>query len=166
MSNKNGSKALTVVDFGPTVEVPEKAPPLQVDVTNPLLSLDDVLPDNFISMEGLEAWLKERGAESRILTVIGVSMELLYDPQKGEKPADGEWKPCLSFAETASKLVINKTRGAQLTALARSRLLAAWAQVGQIAIRPGIANGKAQVVIDPVPDEGVDIDAINADLFG
>ncbi len=139
------------INFGPTIDVPDNAPALKVDVTNPALSFDDVLPNNFISMESLERWLEERDAESRILTVTAVTMELLYDPGRGEKAQDGEWKPVLWFEETESGLVINKTRGRQLTDLAGSPLLVRWAQVGQVAIKPGVFNSKAQVGIQKVP---------------
>lgn len=163
MSKKNGSeateeKALVVVDFSPTNNVPDKAPAPQMDLTNPNLSYDDVLPSNYFSMEDLEMWLEERNAESRILTVTGCSVEFVYDPEKGE--ATGDWKPCLSFAETATMLVINKTRGMQLKKFTKSPFLKDWAKAGQIAIKPGIANGKAQIVITAVQKEftGEEID--------
>ena len=54
------------VTFAPINDVPDKAPAPQVDWTNPDLSFDDVLPSNYFSMEELELWLEERGAESRI----------------------------------------------------------------------------------------------------
>jgi hypothetical protein len=151
MSKKNGTqevtdeKALAVIDFNPINNVPDKAPAPQMDLTNPNLSYDDVLPSNYFSMEELEIWLAERDAESRILTVTGCTMEYVYDPEKGE--TTGEWKPCLSFAETATMLVINKTRGMQLKKLTGSPFLKDWVKVGAIAIKPGIANGKAQIVI-------------------
>ena len=151
MSKKNGTqevtdeKALAVIDFNPINNVPDKAPAPQMDLTNPNLSYDDVLPSNYFSMEELEIWLAERDAESRILTVTGCTMEYVYDPEKGE--TTGDWKPCLSFAETATMLVINKTRGMQLKKLTNSPFLKDWAKAGQIAIKPGIANGKAQIVI-------------------
>ena len=159
------TKELAVVNFAPTLEVPDNAPPLPVDVGNQHLTVDDLFPENFLSMAGLERWLNERNAESRVLTVTAVSMELLYDPSNGEKPKDGTWRPCLSFAETDSKLVINKSRAEMLSAMVQSPLIAAWAKVGAIAIKPGIANGKAQIVITR-PPAAADIDDINADLFG
>ena len=91
---------------------------------------------------------------------------MLYDPEK-EDAQDGKWKPCLSFVETSAKLVINKTRGQQLKQLAQSPLLKAWATVGQIALRVGVFNGKAQIGIERVPnsDENA-LDDINKELFG
>jgi hypothetical protein len=135
--------------FAPINDVPDKAPAPQVDWTNPNLSYDDVLPSNYFSMEELELWLEERNAESRILTVTGCTVEFVWDPEKGE--ATGDYKPCLSFEETATMLVINKTRGMQLKKLTRSPFLRDWAKVGQIAIKPGIGNGKAQIIITAVP---------------
>ncbi len=82
--------------------------------------------------------------------VTAVTIELLYDPER-DKPENGEWKPCLSFAETPSMLVINKTRAEQLSRLVKSPLLANSANAGQIAIKPGIGNGKAQIIIQRPP---------------
>ena len=167
MSKKNGTqaaeaateeKALALVDFNPINDVPDKAPAPQMDLSNPNLSYDDVLPSNYFSMEELELWLEERSAESRILTITGCSVEFVYDPEKGE--ATGDWKPCLSFAETATMLVINKTRGMQLKKLTGSPFLKEWAKAGQIAIKPGIGNGKAQIIITAAKKEftGEEID--------
>ena len=77
-------------------------------------------------------------------------------------------------------LVINKTRGMQLKKRTRSPFLRDWARVGQIAIKPGIGNGKAQIVLvdvpqdDPDPDWGktkeelanMSDDEFNDELFG
>lgn len=148
--NKTQETAVTLASFHPINDVPDKAPAPQLDLDNPNLAYDDVLPSNYFSMEELELWLEERGAESRLLTVIGCSLEFVFDPEKGE--ATGDWKPCLSFAETATMLVINKTRGMQLKKLTNSPFLKEWAKAGRIAIKPGIANGKAQIVLTAVPD--------------
>ena len=142
--------AVATVAFHPINDVPDKAPAPQLDLTNPHLAFDDVLPSNYFSMEDLELWLEERGTESRLLTVIGCTLEYVYDPEKGVE--SGDWKPCLSFDETATMLVINKSRGMQLKKLTKSPFLRDWAKVGQITIKPGIANGKAQIVITAVPD--------------
>jgi hypothetical protein len=151
----NQTKALTVANFAPLVEVADNAPKPKVDFYNPHLSFEDVLPENFFSMDSLQARLDARGgAESLILTIAKVSMELLFDASKGETAKDGEWKPVVWFEETETGLVINKTRGQQLTRLAGSPLLAAWERIGRVAIKPGIGNGKAQIVIGPVPGEG------------
>ena len=147
----NGT-ATTVANFAPVNDVPDKAPAPQVDWTNPDLSFDDVLPSNYFSMEELALWLEERGAESRILTVTSCTIEYVYDPEKGE--ASGDYKPCLSFEETATMLVINKTRGMQLKRRTRSPFLREWARAGLIAIKPGIANGKAQIILVDVPQNG------------
>ena len=155
---------LTVVDFSPTFEVPDKAPTMPIDTSNPNISFDDLFPENFFSMDALQHWLAERGAESRALTVTGASMELLYDPSN-EKPEDGRWLPCLSFAETTTKLVINKTRGNQLRKLTGSPLLAKWADVGPICLAVGVDGGKAMICIKRLP-EGETLDDFNASLFG
>lgn len=152
MQNSTKAKpetAVAVTSFQPLNDVPDKAPAPQLDLTNPNLAFDDVLPSNYFSMEDLELWLEERGGESRILTVTGCTLEYVYDPEKGVE--SGDWKPCLSFEETATMLVVNKTRGMQLKKLTSSPFLRDWATVGQIAIKPGIGNGKAQIIITAVP---------------
>jgi len=141
--------AVAVANFQPLNDVPNKAPVPQMDLSNPNLSFDDVLPSNYFSMEDLQLWLEEREAESRVLTLTGCTIEYVYDPERGEET--GGWKPCLSFAETATMLVINKSRGLQLKKLTNSPFLKDWAQVGQVAIKPGITNGKAQIIIERVP---------------
>lgn len=163
--------AVAVASFQPINDVPDKAAAPQMDWHNPHLSFDDVLPSNYFAMEDLEIWLEERRAESRVLTVTRISMEWVYDPERGEET--GAWKPCLSFAETGTMLVVNKSRGQQLKKLTKSPFLKDWAQVGQIAIKPGIANGKAQIVIVPVPADGkatrlndVADQQLNEELFG
>lgn len=154
MSNATvNEKALTVVNFAPTIDVDGNAPAPTVDFYNPHLSFEDVLPDRFFSLESLQAWLDARNAESRILTVQKVAMELLFDASKGETAKDGEWKPVVWFGETETGLVINKTRGQQLTKLAGSPLLAAWEKIGRVAIKPGIANGHGQILITRVPGD-------------
>jgi hypothetical protein len=140
---------LVTVSFNPINEVPLTAPPVKVDLMDPNLSFDDVLPANYFSMEDLQIWLDERGAESRILTVTSLTMEYVYDPEKGE--ATGEWKPCMQFAETGTMLVINKTRGQQLKRMTGSPYLRDWASAGAVAIKPGIGNGKAQIVFTAIP---------------
>ena len=37
--------------------------------------------------------------------------------------------------------------------------------MGQVAVKPGIANGKAQIVIGRVPMEAESLDKLNVDLF-
>lgn len=165
MAKKTEGTDLTVVDFSPTLDVPENAPPLPVDVQSEALSFDDLFPENFFSMEALQAWLNERGAESRLLGVTGASIELLFDPSS-EKPADGRWLPCLSFKETSTKLVVNKTRANQLRKLTGSPLMKDWAKVGAISIYAGIDNGKAQICIKRPPMTSAELDQFNKELFG
>ena len=147
---KNEETAVALASFHPINDVPDKAPAPQLNLDDPNLAFDDVLPSNYFSMEDLELWLEERSAESRILTVIGCTLEYVHDPEKGVE--SGDWKPCLSFEETATMLVVNKSRGMQLKKLTNSPFLRDWAKAGRIAIRPGIANGKAQIVIAAAPD--------------
>ena len=157
-----------ITTFNNSIAVPDNAPPMPAWASNPQASYDDALPSRYMSLERLGEWLDERQAESRVLTVTNVTCELLYDPEK-EEPKDGEWKPCLHFDETTELLVINKSRGQQLKKLANSPMLASWAKVGTVALKAGIANSKAQIVISRVPTTGNADDvaaAANADLFG
>lgn len=152
MQNSTKAKpetAVAVTSFQPLNDVPDKAPAPKFDPTNPNLTFDDVQPANYFSMESLAQWLEERGAESRILTIVGASTEYIYDPEKGVET--GEWKPCLSFEETDTLLVINVTRNGQMKKLTGSPFMRDWAKAGQIAIKPGIGNGKAQIIITAVP---------------
>ena len=55
--------AVAVSNFHPVNAVPDKAPLPQMDLDNPNLSFDDVLPSNYFSMEDLQIWLDEREAE-------------------------------------------------------------------------------------------------------
>lgn len=48
-------------------------------------------------------------------------------------------------------LVINVTRGQQLKKMTGSPFMKDWAKVGQVAIKPGIGNGKAQIVFASIP---------------
>ena len=168
------TKDLTVSNFEPIQMVPVSAPKPPADLSDPHLSADDILTENYFSMAALEQWLAERGAESRVLTVTGCTVEYLFDPPQDKDGKNGEWKPVLWFAETDTGLVINKTRSGQLRQMTGSPLLAAWAELSQIAIRPGIGNGKAQIVIVPVPrnedgraalSEDYGIEDANADLL-
>lgn len=147
----SSGQAIVEAAFYPVNEVPDKAPTPKFDPGNPNLTFDDVQPSNYFSMEALEQWLGERGAEARVLTITGASTEFVFDPEKGIET--GEWKPCLSFAETDTMLVINVTRNQQMKKLTGSPFLRDWAKSGRIAIKPGIANGKAQIVITRVPED-------------
>ena len=46
----------------------------------------------------------------------------------------------------------------------KSPFLKEWETVGQVAVKPGIANGKAQIVIGPL-SKGFDADKVNEDLL-
>ncbi len=61
-------------------------------------------------------------------------------------------------------LVINKTRAEQLSRLVKSPFLSKWAHVGQIASKPGIGNGKAQIIIQR-PPSGKSLGELSDDEF-
>ena len=163
--------------IAPTLDVPDKAPPPSFDLTNPDLTFVDLFPENFYSLEGLQAITDEMGGPL-VLTVASASIEYIYNPEKGED--SGQWKPVLSFAEATTKLVLNKTRARVVMQLAGSPLIRNWHNIGSIAIKPGIVDGKAQIQIlrppkrtqQPTPrknGKAVDdksIDELNQELFG
>lgn len=134
--------------IAPMLEVPAEAPKPAFDLDNPDLSIMDVFPENFFSMEGLQAILDTEAAHSLLLTVTACTMEYIYDPAKGE--AYGEWKPVLTFDEVGSKLVLNKTRAKSAADMCGSALVRDWARLGKVYIRPGIKDGNAQILLEPV----------------
>ena len=158
-------KALTIADFTNSIDVPANAPKPPAWMFDENASIDDALPSKFFSMESLNEWLRDRNAQSRVLTTRAITCELMYDPSKGEGEASGEWKPVLWFNEVETGLVINKTRGQHLKQLSGSTLLKAWGSIGQIALEVGVFNGKAQIGIAPIPSSS-GVRAANADLFG
>lgn len=138
-----------IVTFRPIGDVPDKAPAPKFDLDNPELSASDIFQDNYFSLESLQLWLEEREADWRMLTVTGCTVEYVFDPEKGEET--GEWKPCLSFQETETMLVINRSRRDMLRKMTGSARLADWGNAGQVVIKPGIFNSKAQILIAPLP---------------
>jgi hypothetical protein len=62
-------------------------------------------------------------------------------------------------------LVINHTRKNQLKEMTHSPFLRDWAKVGHIVIRPDIAEGHAQIVIDRAPMTDEEDEQLNEALF-
>jgi hypothetical protein len=156
--------------IAPTLDVPRAAPEPQFDLADPDLNFADVFPENFFSLEGLQTIVDEIGGPL-VLTATACTVEYVFNPEKGEN--SGEWRPVLSFEETDTKLVLNKTRGRTVMQLARSPLVKNWGKIGRVAIRPAIRDGHAQIVIEPAPaekeparsdGEPVDVDTINQEL--
>jgi hypothetical protein len=142
------SDVVKVSPIAPTMEIPMEAPKPGFDLGNPDLSIIDLFPENFFSMDGLQAILDVEAGHSVALTVAACHIEYVFDPAKGE--ASGEWKPVLSFEETGTKLILNKTRAQVAQQLTGSPLVRAWAGLGQISIRPGIKDGHAQILLEPL----------------
>jgi hypothetical protein len=163
LSTRNG--------IAPTLEIPDSAPAPSFDLANPDLNFVDLFPENFFSLEGLQVIVDEGGGPL-VLTVIGCTVEYVYNPENGE--SSGSWKPCLSFAEMPTRLVLNKTRARKVMEIAGSPLLSEWAGIGHIAIKPAIKDGHAQIVIEAVSEDGRKngaasgrtVDDINKELFG
>jgi hypothetical protein len=151
--------------------VPETAPAPTFDLDNPKLTFVNLFPENFFSLEGLQLIVDEGGGPL-VLTVSGCTVEYVYNPENGEN--SGSWKPCLSFNEVPTRLVLNKTRARAVMDLVRSPFVRDWGGIGQIANKPAIKDGHAQIVIESVPENGrkgsrkkngdVDLDALNEEL--
>lgn len=144
-------------DFHNRIEVPHGAPAPPSIMFNKEATFDDAFPERFFSKAALEKWLKERSALQRLLTIDGISWELLYDPSKNEKPKDGEWRPVLWFIEVETGLVLNKTRGEHMKLITNSPLLRNWGRRGQqVALAVGDFNGHYQIGIEHAPDPDPD----------
>lgn len=160
-----------VTDFKNVIEVGNNAPPPPAWMFDENASIEDLLASKFLSMEVLKEWLKDRRAQARILTIKGLSCELLFDPSKGESEKDGEWKPVLWFDEIESGLVLNKTRQFHMKKVTGSPLAKAWAKVGRVVgLNVDIHEGKAQIGIEAPPMSKEDFEQQMADanelLFG
>lgn len=150
MSDKNEDKKEVTKPnpLAPVSEIPEKAPIMPFDIEKPDLSILDVFPDNYFSMEGLQNILDFTQAAGLGLTVTACTIECVYDPAKDEDGRSGKWTPVLSFAETGTRLVLNKTRARAAWDVSGSPLVKDWAGLGQVMIRPGIRDGHAQILLE------------------
>jgi hypothetical protein len=154
--------------IAPTLEIPEEAPRPGFDLANPDLSIVDIFPENFFSLEGLQSILDLTGSHSVALTVTACNMEYVYDPTA---KAAGEWRPVLSFEDTDTRLVLNKTRAKVAQDLTGSPFIKDWAKLGQVAIRPGIKDSHAQIILEPLKKNRSNgngrspVDDINNELF-
>lgn len=145
----------TRVLFAPKNEVPRHAPPmptLGADAT-----LEDLFPPNYLSAEFVEK------IGEMTLTVKDVSVEFV---EGHEANAVGEWKACLSFEEITPLLVINKTRGKQISEITSTRI-ADWKNAGQIIVYVGLDSKykQWQILIAPANQKNF-VKKINDELFG
>ena len=74
-------------------------------MSNPRLSSDGTLTEKYFRMAAWEHWLSERSVESRVLTITGCTIELLFDFQKDRDGQNSELKPVHWFEETVAGLV-------------------------------------------------------------
>lgn len=139
-------------------DVPDAAKPLSSILDKPELTFYDLFPQRFFSMDYVEE-LNRAGGGHMVLTPSGVSMEWVYDPEKDESGANGEWKPCMNFKETDTQLVLNKSRARLCVQLTGSSVPAHWSKVGKITLFPGVLNKKAQLTFQQAG--GVDGEAVN-----
>lgn len=172
MSKNNGSNGNGLVEvspLAPTLEIPNGAPMPHFDLENPDLTWMDLFPENFFSMDGLQGIMDSEQAHSLMLTVSDCRVEYVFDPAKGD--STGEWKPVLFFEETATKLILNKTRAVAVADICGSHLLRDWSGLGQVTIRPGIKDGHAQIILEQARRNGKSgkggaaVEDITKDLF-
>ena len=132
----------------------------------------EVLPDNYWSMEGLEARRKSLGGWP-VLTPDKVVVQAVYDPQDAEDKRDMSPKLVMYFTESAPALVLNKSRCQMLSDQTKTRNPTQWVgRLGQVVLESGIYNGKAQICIYVADDTadgfdtGPDVTEMNDILFG
>lgn len=145
---------------------------LGFDHTLPTFDWSEVLPDNYWSMEGLDARRQSLGGWP-VLNPSHVSVQAVYDPQDAEDKRDMSPKLVMYFQESCPALVLNKSRCQQLSNLSGTRNPAQWvSRLGRVSLENSIYNGKAQICIMPVDDTadgfdtGPDVTEVNDILFG
>ena len=133
------------------LEVPEGAKPKPDLIWDENTTVDDLAPPRFFGLEAMQESFRLRSkasgerVESMVLTIAGISQEYLCDP---DRPKEGDWKVCLSFEETPTMLVLNKTRLQQMSQITGSPFPMSWVTYGKISLRPGLFNGKGQIGIE------------------
>lgn len=168
------SKALSNVTMAPTKAVPDEAPAAPQWVGQPLekLTVYDIQPAAYFSRQWLKQFLKDHDMEALILTVKHISAEYVQNPEKPEKD---DWKNCLSFHETPTLLVLNRSRSLMM-AEAFGPTVAGWIN-RKVVLYVGeadfdFAEGHVQICIASAEDgqgnaaEAVNVDDVNSVLFG
>jgi hypothetical protein len=174
MSTKNGEMVLPA-GIGPTLEIPDAAPMPHFDLNDPELSLIDVFAPNFFNGQTVTDIYEESG-EWPSFTVVGVNIEPIYNGREDKDGKKTEFKPVLSFAETAVRLVLNVTRATVVSRFVRSKRIADFATVGTVELSvPGGLNakGEGEIVLRVIPpahgkgrQTGQSVDEVNEELFG
>lgn len=158
----NGRATANIVTLDPSLkalvlDMPDHAPPLGFDPMADGFDWSDVLPDNYWSMELVQARTAALGG-APIYTPSHVTVQPVFDPTMAEKDRDMTPKLVMYFVENAPGLVLNKSRCELATELTGSRNPAYWARsLGPIALEVGILNGKAQIVFSPVTPNDDDL---------
>lgn len=148
----NNSLSNIPTNLMPIMDMPRNAPDMPVAMLKPTANISELFPSNYFSMEDLDEELKAMESEALILTVEGVSYELVHDPT--DKPTSDDWKVCLRFKERSQMLVMGKNRAKAFAHIVGSRVVAHWAEATekrdiQIALHVGRIQAKEQLCISP-----------------
>lgn len=136
--------------FALEVDMPNNAAPLGVDPFSADFRWDDILVDNYWSMEGVQKRYDETG-EWPTFTPKMVAVQPVFDPQEEESKRDMTPKLVLYFVENAPGLVFNKSRCQLASDLTGTSNPGLWAsRLGRIQLRAGVLNKKAQIIFAQV----------------
>jgi hypothetical protein len=140
------------------VDMPDRAPALGFDPSDPAFTWRAVYPSNFWNLEELEERRKQLGGWP-VLTPARVVIRPVFDPSDydGKEPPAEALKPKLviEFAEAAPGLVLNKSRCEMLTRMTGSPNPQLWAaRLGPVSLSVGVFGGKAQIIVEPVQADG------------
>lgn len=165
MSKKNGELILAS-PIAPTLEIPDAAPMPHFDLNDPELTMMDVFAPNFFNGQTVTDIYEETGGWP-VYTVIACNIEPIYNGREDKDGKKTEFKPVLTFAETAIRLVLNVTRASVIARAVKSKRIVDFAAVGKLELSvPGGLNakGEGEIVIRRVMSKTVE--EINEELFG
>ena len=156
--------------------VPNNAPTPHFDPFDPELRISDVLVENYFNIENVQAAIKANDGIPPVFAFERVYSDFVYNPETGVQ--SGDWKLVVEFQATPTQLVLNRTRSSLLIQAAGTDKLA---EINDrlrgtpFALDVQVMNGHQQVVLifaTPVDAKGVenlepvDLEEVNADLFG
>ena len=137
------------------VAMPDHAPALGFDPSDPAFTWRAVYPSNYWNMDELEERRRQLGGWP-VLTPARVVVKPVYDPAEfdGKEPPPEELRPklVLEFVEAAPALVLNKSRCELLTDITGTPNPTRWAALlGPVELSVAVLNKKAQIAINPAP---------------
>jgi len=121
--------------------------PQGMNVSSDGFSWSDVYPDNYFNIEGVLSRARTIGGWP-VFTISAVVIDRVVDPEAKEALQDKTPKIIIELMETATRLVMNKTRCRTMEALTGSPNPAQWGAVmPKIVLYVGVEKGKEQVLI-------------------